>query len=293
VVEHIESAENMADGGEHEVTQDHHIDYGEFCQLFPVRVQRMKDLAERMQTERTSSEELECRFRGSLDRVRDWIKKVDEMCESVDNLSGKCIERSDIGKEAALALKKEFNKLDDCLKNPPGPLDSTEFQLLLQKKKKEHERAEHHHHHYTEQEMLGFDSFLQDMAITDGWHGLLAGDQRSLKHALNTTNKVTNSVDQFKAHDAAESVVQKIKVVVRKARTQLDEYEAFIDGMSAPEVGIMGSSGGAQLSGRGLRARHGEADDDDVLNAVVEGDDTSGNPIMKFIQDCTQRLTSR
>mmetsp|Transcript_55125 Transcript_55125/g.178614 ORF Transcript_55125/g.178614 Transcript_55125/m.178614 type:complete len:179 (-) Transcript_55125:132-668(-) len=114
---------------------------------------------------------------------------------------------------------------------------------------------------------------------------------RTLKQALNTTNKLAGRVDQFKAHDVAEAVIIKVTEVIGKADIQLEEYTSFVDSMAAPEVTITGAMGGVQLSGRGIRQRYGDDDRGDD-GPQDEGDEGSGGMMARFISDVTSRLSA-
>mmetsp|Transcript_55125 Transcript_55125/g.178611 ORF Transcript_55125/g.178611 Transcript_55125/m.178611 type:complete len:842 (-) Transcript_55125:445-2970(-) len=157
---------------------DQAIDYGEFCQLFPVRVQRMAVMSNRIDTERTTAEDLSGRFGSYRKKIQDWIAKLRGVVETIRKLSDTTIERTEAGSEAAKALKKEFSRLQDALGNAPGPFDAFEFQNMVQRAKKDFQRrqfgddspghAKNKGKHKKEEvqvnsDLLGFDSFLQDV----------------------------------------------------------------------------------------------------------------------------------
>lgn len=281
--------------------QDHQIDYSEFCELFPVRVKKMKALTDRMSSERQSSENIGTQFNGILGSIKQWIAKVEGSINQIRQLSEKTLERSEQGNAAALSLKKEFMKLDELLRNPPGPADSTEFEQMVVAKRKDMVRKDNLSNSKKKaqdkflveiRDFFGFDSFLQDQALHDQFCTMVTNDLRNLKQALNVSNKISNNVDQVKAHDAAENVCLKVGDALAKTKGQMEEYSAFVEAMTAPEAMLLSGTGGPQLSGRGLRARCGE-DDNDPLTNPEENDEGRGNPMMRFITDVTQRLTGR
>merc|ERR1711870_171443 len=116
-----------------------------------------------------------------------------------------------------------------------------------------------------------------------GWHTLIINEMKMLKQALMVGNKFTGTVDQYKAHDAAESVCNKIKELLRTAQGQMDEYEAFVETLDVPEVRMSEVA----LSGRGLRPRHGENEDEPGgLEATLADNDGDRNNMMaRFIED--------
>uniref|UniRef100_A0A6U6LXC3 Aurora kinase n=1 Tax=Zooxanthella nutricula TaxID=1333877 RepID=A0A6U6LXC3_9DINO len=301
IVDYIASCEGAAEGA----NEDHQIDYAEFCELFPVRVQKMKDLTGRIATERSLADDQTGRFRPYSAKVEHWVTKAEGLVKTISELSLKCLERTETGNEAARAMKKEFGRIEDLLRNPPGCIPAEELEqmiaakrkeLLKQKEKekgqagmKDKDKKAKKDNGVDNRDVYGFDSFLQDQALQDNFVSVVAPDFRNLRTALNTTGKLTNNVDQVKAHDAAENLCTKVGLVVKKARGQLQEYMAFSEAMEEPEASLLQGTGGVQLSGRGLRVRQGE-DDDDPLNQDAEGDETAGNPMLRFVSDVTARF---
>merc|ERR1712060_545950 len=104
-----------------------------------------------------------------------------------------------------------------------------------------------------------------------------------LRQALNIQGKLSASVDQFKAHDAAESVGNKLQEVLVKAKGQLEEYESFAEALDEEEPRMSSVS----FSGRGLRGRQGESNDDEAGDEAggAEGDHPGGNNMSRFIHD--------
>lgn len=261
------------------------MDYGEFKLLFPVRVARMKEMEARMTTSRSTGEELTKKFMVVHEGCREWLHAMQAFADTIKVLSQKTIERGSDSAEAAKGLKKQFGKVDEALKSPPGPTDAAE--ILLQMKAAGRAAK---HGDVKRSMVYRFDGFLQDMALQDMWHALISNEGRMLKQALMVGNKFTGTVDQYKAHDAAESVANKLKELLRTANGQMDEYEAFVETMDVPEVQMREVS----LSGRGLRPRDGDKEDEPGgPEANVEADDRGGNIMTRFFDEVTARFSAR
>merc|ERR1712050_165934 len=209
----------------------------------------------------------------------------------IRELSMKTIERGEggvgTGEEAAKGLKKLFTKLDELLKNAPGPFTALELQQRGTKWFKKNKG----HQHQEIEIVYGFDSFLQDQSLVDQLPILIVNEMKMLRQALNIQGKLSASVDQFKAHDAAESVGNKLQEVIAKAKGQLEEYDSFAEALDEEEPRMASVS----FSGRGLRGRHGESNDDEAGDEAggAEGEHSGGSNMSRFIHDVTARLTGR
>jgi len=260
VVKHIERAElDIESDEEDENMQDHAIDYNEFVQLFPVRMARMGALKDRMLTSKSQWEDLTRSFESVSPEVDKWLRHIDTTLLTIRDLASKAVDnRNEYAGDAARGLKLQFAKIDEGLKCPPGPITQPEMQAKIKLGKK------------GLAQFYGFDTFMQDQALVENWHNLVSAEIKNLKAALAVNSKISGGVDSSKAHDAADSLSMKVKDLLGRVRGQLEEYASFADVLASPEALI----GTCSLSGRGLRPRNGEEEDD----AGDLGDDGGDDP---------------
>ncbi|CAJ1342877.1 unnamed protein product, partial [Effrenium voratum] len=257
VVKHVEAAElELGEDDEDIGTQDHAIDYNEFMQLFPVRVQRMRLLKDRLQNCDDTSKEL-CRLLAdSTPAIERWLRNIETTTLTIQDLASKVVDprHVDTMQEAAKALKKQFAKLDEGLKAAPGPADPQEMMVKYRTGKGKSLKV------------FGYSSFVQDMALIDNWPMLIASEGRNMKMALSAGGTGSDSIDKWKLHEAAEQAANKIHKLLAKVRLQLEEYTSFSEVVTAPEALMAG----ANLSGRGLPPRMGGDEDDDEPREAME-----------------------
>lgn len=252
VVKHVEAAElGLEDEDEEDVgTKDHAIDYNEFMQLFPVRVQRMRELKDRLQGCDDASKELCKLLEDSTPGIERWIRSMETSTLTIQDLASKVVDprHVDTMTEAAKALRKQFGKLDEGLKAPPGPAEVQELIFKFRAGKGKSIKV------------LGYSSFVQDMALLDNWPLLISFESKNMKLAMMAgPGSGPESIDKWKLHEAADGAANKIHKLLAKVRLQLDEYTSFAEVMGAPEA-LMAT---VNLSGRGLPPRGGGADEDE------------------------------
>ncbi|CAK9076217.1 unnamed protein product [Durusdinium trenchii] len=135
VVKHVEAAElGLEDEDEDDVgTKDHAIDYNEFMQLFPVRVQRIRELKDRLQGYDDMAKELCKLLEDGTPGVERWLRSMETATLTIQDLASKVVDPRHVETltEAAKALRKQFGKLDEGLKAPPGPSEPQELALKL------------------------------------------------------------------------------------------------------------------------------------------------------------------
>merc|ERR1719215_1499594 len=131
------------------------------------------------------------------------------------------------------------------MKNPPGPHDMKTLMTMTQigGRKKKRNRGP------GESDTYGFDTFLQDQAIKEFWGSCVNGQIKALKHATAKDTKTgVESSDQYKAHDASDTVIVKINEILAWAGGQMEEYRAFVEVLAEPECTLPTM----MLSSRGL-----------------------------------------
>jgi len=281
VLQHIEDAEGEVEGRDaDEDASDHAIDYSEFIQLFPVRVKRINKMKDRFESARQSMEHLAKAFSDVQPLAERWIRTLDQTVLTIQDLASKAVDnRNEQAPDAARSLKKYFVKVDECLKAPPGPADAAEMVSKFKGNKKKNVSV------------FGFDSFIQDCALLDNWNTLVSLEMKSLKSALIQTSKVGAGIDAWKAHDAADGVALKINDLLKKVKAQMEEYTSFSEVLSSPEA-LMAA---VNMSGRGLKPRHGEDEDDldgDGVNDVAPSlEDGLGAFITHYARALTDKCT--
>eukprot|EP00931_Biecheleriopsis_adriatica_P015787 TRINITY_DN11869_c0_g1_i1.p1 TRINITY_DN11869_c0_g1~~TRINITY_DN11869_c0_g1_i1.p1 ORF type:complete len:912 (+),score=217.09 TRINITY_DN11869_c0_g1_i1:99-2834(+) len=249
VIEHIEAAELGMDDDD-EAVQDHVIDYAEFVQLFPVRVKRMGEIKDRFTNSRATAEELANQFDDLQPLLDKWQSSLEATILTIADLSNKAVDnRNENAVEAAKGLKRQFVKIDEGLKTPPGPADPPEMIAKFKSGRAKNSIS-----------VFGFNTYLQDFALVDSWNSLITVEMKALKQALTVNGKASSHhVDAWKAHDAADSVCLKTNGALARVKAQHEEYYSFADIFKSPEA-LMGP---VHLSGRGLPLRAGEDDGDD------------------------------
>merc|ERR1712176_1494031 len=100
---------------------------------------------------------------------------------------------------AALGMKRHFNKILELLTKVPGPQAETgpnehdpysnSGRTIKKKEKKEAKEQE-----------WGIDTFMQDQATHFRWSILIAHENKALRQALVSRNKIMESIDCLKAH---------------------------------------------------------------------------------------------
>eukprot|EP00931_Biecheleriopsis_adriatica_P041557 TRINITY_DN23743_c0_g1_i1.p1 TRINITY_DN23743_c0_g1~~TRINITY_DN23743_c0_g1_i1.p1 ORF type:complete len:873 (-),score=222.78 TRINITY_DN23743_c0_g1_i1:62-2680(-) len=190
VLEHIESAELGVE--EEDAVQDHAIDYKEFVQLFPVRVARMNQIKERHHRSCEASETLSTLFIRSNPFIQKWMHTLEEAVLTIHDLGNKAVDNRNVhADEAARGLKRQFAKVEEGLKHPPGPLDAQEMMARYKSQRAKNSIT-----------TLGYDSFLQDQALKHSFNTVIMVEMKALKAALREARRV----DSWKAYDAAAFV---------------------------------------------------------------------------------------
>merc|ERR1712008_192039 len=123
------------------------------------------------------------------------------------------------------------------------------------------------HNQQEERDGFSYDSFLKDIAEEHSWAGLIFTEVKKLRQALSVASKFAGAVDQIKAHDAGVSAGAKPNGILKEAKGQMEEYDAVVEALADPEARLAH----VRFSGRGLRARIGE-DDENGREIDSDGD---------------------
>ncbi|CAE7421077.1 PRA1F2 [Symbiodinium natans] len=270
VVKHVEAAElELEDSDEEDDTKDHAIDYTEFMQLFPVRVERVRQLKERLRNSEKRSKELCKPLEDVTPSVERWLRSMETATLTIQDLASKIVDprHADTMMEAARNLKKQMAKVDEGLKTVPGPLDPQELMIKFRTSSRKSAKDP------------SYNSFVQDMALLESWHLLLAFENKNMKMAMSAGGGSGNdAIDKWKLHEAAEAAANKIHKTISKVRLQLLEYTSFAEVMSSLEGSLVDdpkNQDRLKLSGRGLPPRMGEEEEEDG-GELVEGDEDAG-----------------
>ncbi|CAE7255409.1 CPK13, partial [Symbiodinium sp. KB8] len=94
VVKHVEAAELEIEDSEDEEenTKDHAIDYTEFMQLFPVRVERVRQLKERLLSSEDHSKELCQHLEDVTPAVERWLRSMETATLTIQDLASKIVD---------------------------------------------------------------------------------------------------------------------------------------------------------------------------------------------------------
>jgi len=265
VVKHVEAAELEIEDSkdEEENTKDHAIDYTEFMQLFPVRVERVRQLKERLQTSEDHSKELCQQLEDVTPAVERWMRSMETATLTIQDLASKIVDprHADTMMEAARTLKKQVAKVDEGLKAAPGPDEAQELMFKFRTGRGKGVKV------------FGYSSFVQDMALIDNWHLYLAFESKNMKVAMSAGGgSGVDSIDKWKLHEAAEAAANKIHKTIVKVRLQMEEYASFAEVMSSWEARMAP----ANLSGRGLPPRGGDEEEDDGGELLEGAEDALG-----------------
>mmetsp|Transcript_127245 Transcript_127245/g.245411 ORF Transcript_127245/g.245411 Transcript_127245/m.245411 type:complete len:922 (-) Transcript_127245:119-2884(-) len=289
VIAHIEAAEGdqggeeQAAAGGKQVQSDMQIDFDEFCALFPVRVQRIKNLEARLANTKSKASELGKHLDDSVERVQAWIDKLQNSTEELKEITQRGLDKD--GSQGIKDMKKQIQKINEALKSPPGPHDVKAMianggsPVKKIKKGKKGKGAGI---------SFGYDSFLQDQAMMKMWPQLIFDEIRMLKQAVIIDKQAGEQIDHFKAHDAAESVLNKIDNVLNWSRCQFEEYQAFVEvlrTLEEPMPDIVYSS-------RGLMLR-GDAEDDNDDNDEDEEGEHHTNPLSKMLHNMKEMFAGK
>jgi len=273
VVAHIESAElGIADDCG---TQDHQLDFDEFIHLFPERMKKLHALDDRAKSTRDHSDGLGDQFSLVRNDAHDWVKALDREIDNIRDLSARTVDRRQNSTQCVHDLKKHFGRVKDYLRKVPGPSGFHEIEANCKEKQKKQvtdelkaakgKKAKKDKTANQQSDTYGFASFLQDQALLELWPVIILNEVKLLNAAMSIGKKASDGVpvaaaeggvDQYKAHDAAESVVKKVQDVLTWAAAQLEEYESFVEVLTSPETPMNTLS----YSGRGLQ----NVDDDDL-----------------------------
>lgn len=283
VMQHIEEAE--IDVGKGETGKDRKIDFDEFVALFPVRMAMTKTLQARVDSVADRATDLGDRFDAFAQQAKDWMALLKDCLGKVQTLS-----RTGLDKDNAMAgvkeMKKQFFKISEALRCPPGPNNIEQLTKSSAAAAKRKAAAKKHTGKHSrnsskekpiDEEVLGFDSFLQDQAAYHMWPTLIAPELRMIKQSI-IVEKDKESVDHLKAHDAASTVLTKVTLVLEWAKGQFEEYQAIVEilrsSLEKPIPHLM-------YSGRGLR-RSGEEEEVDDEEDNHHHHQQNLNPFSRF-----------
>lgn len=250
IVQHIELAEENA-GEEGAAGSDHMIDFSEFCELFPVRCQRLKHLEERRKGLQEQGLTLDGQLRGLGPVAAHWISELKGALEQLHHLQTVAIDQDRA--KAVKSMKDVFKRISKTMRSPPGPSDAnkmlyrmTKYTSKLEKRKKGKTDKQKQ-----SEEFYGYDSFLQDRAVEEMWTQLINAECKEMEREVVTKDEDGKlSVDHFKAIDLAEQVDLKVKEVLNWVTYQQQEYTSFAEVLDASLEAAMPS---VPYSCRGLR----------------------------------------
>lgn len=254
ILEHIEAAEDEIQGHvrkekeNKDEMKDAKLDFEEFVHLFPVRLKRMKLLQERTDANHQYAELSQQLFQSVQMEAHQWLKQLQAEISTVDKLSGLVVNK-DEAEQAVKDLKKRFFRISEYLRHPPGPYDAKTMGQLMQGVKAKTKAQKRN----SRNDMYGFDSFMQDQAIKEYWAGLIVDEMRLLRQSVMKNAGNNADIDHFKVHDAAETAILKLDLIIEWTRSQLEEYESFVEVLADIEAPMPTMT----LSSRGLQ-HHGE-----------------------------------
>jgi len=244
VTAYVANAEINMDGNSS--VQDHELDYGEFCGLFPSSFSRAKRLHERFAASQEELKGLSMSF-GTFEReAENWIHRMEALVDSFERMCSKCM-LEEYQDKMPVMIPKHFAKIEAGLKCPPGPANEKEF--IRSVKKWDRKKIEDDSANDVCSISLGFDSFLQDLAHVETWSSLIIGDTKLLDNALNDGQK--GRLNAIKAHAAARSAQKKLQLLIKRAKNQLQEYCSVIEALGTGEA----LASPISMSSRGLRPR--------------------------------------
>jgi len=258
--------------------KDHKIDFEEFNRLFPVRIARMKAMEDRHEEQRTSAEEAQKLFEGVCPEVADWMATLDHEKKVIEKYGGHMNGSHDKDKEeleqALKELKKHIHKIGEYLKHPPGPSDARNMATLMAGNSRRKRKVQKS---FEERDVFGWDSFMQDQALREYWGSHVQDDLRTLKHAI-IKDKAGDTIDTYKAHEAADTVMQKIGEIEAWTKQQMEEYRSIIEVMIdvEPPMPVMA------FSSRGLQ-KHGDEGEDEDGEEDAADDQDDGNIVTRFL----------
>merc|ERR1712178_423577 len=241
---------------------------------------RMKCLQDRLDSSASSGEHIQNLFGKLEPDAKKWLQHLEDVKHNIEKLSNVLCNRDakEDGEQAVKDLKKYVHRIAEYLKHPPGPHDMKTMAALMQgtnhrkRKKKGNEEGEGY----------GFDDFMQTQALKEFWGTLVSEEMKNLKHAIIKDNKTgTEQADQYKAHDACDTVIAKINEILVWANAQMEAYQAFVEILADPEHPMPLVT----FSSRGLQ-HHGDDNDDDE-----DGDgDGDGDADEQIGNACTRLL---
>lgn len=292
VMAHIQAAEGGIEeqkggGDKAGVNSDMKLDFSEFVTLFPVRMKRVQHLEQRVDKTRARADELGEEFDKYQGEINAWMNHLEETLHDLRKLSQKSMDKES-GITAVKEMKKHFQKFFEALRAPPGPHDIktliNEGATTVKHKSKKKKGGKAH-----PAVLYGYGSYLQDQALQDNWVALIQDEIRALKQAIVVEKGVGESVDHFKAHDAAESVLHKVDYVLKWAKCQFEEYESLLDTVRTLEQ----HAPALAYSSRGLQ-RHGTDNDEDDDGRMDDDEDKGhSNMLSKFVHDFGERIMSK
>jgi len=292
IQEHIAQAEDAAEDAENGVPKvegqltekqlkeaeprvdkenDNMIHFDEFLRLFPVRVQRMKDMADRIQGTHDHANHVHKLYLKAHTQAQTWLKQIEDEKKAVEKLALVICSRPDKqdAEQAVKDLKRHIHRVGDYLRHPPGPVDAKGLAALMQadKKKKHKDQEKGQETKDTGlHDVYGFDSFMQDRAIKECWAVLCNDEVKTMRHAMimETNGSKDMVVDTYKAADASETLGKKLTEIVSWANFQMEEYHSIVEVLVDPEPPtpfVTFSSRGLQKHGEDAEDEDGEQDD--------------------------------
>jgi len=225
------------------------IEFEEFARLFPERCRRLQGLQERLAATHLCGEKLGERLGCVKDEVHEWIKSLEEKHKAVGQLCPVLLEkhkkgcprhaRDEESMKAISDLQGTASDISKYLEHPPG----TRRQPTMTAQ--EDLKVEHSYN---------FDSFVRDRASKAHWTSLIKGERHKLKESVVHDERLGTGIDRPAAYQAASNIITKVDKVLGWTKSQLEEYESFVEVLTNIEAPIPEVA----LSRRGLHYCKGE-----------------------------------
>jgi len=240
---------------------DHTLDFDEFCQLFPTRMQRVQELDRRGEEALMRSMELRTRFESVREVTWEWIHRLESVLQELNTLKGLAIEkfRGERARDDAVdSLRINLKLADTCFRHTPGPdgdLEAKHEASKRERAKRRHRIANGGGKRESDDVCLDFDNFLQNHAVNNDWLTLLTREANTLaKMKAKKEKQPLKEDDYFKAYKSADVAELKLHEVLAWSKTQVREYASFVEVLEVPESGLPR----LPMSGRGLHSHVGD-----------------------------------
>jgi len=240
-------------------SQDHALDYLEYCSLFPMRIERLKALEKRTMEARSLAEEMRARFHSVEDGVKEFVERLETVQQEIHDKKGAALDHLHGDRhriEAVKTLRDSLQLAESSLQHAPGPHQHLDVlthdrakarrDVSLAKPSRRKKEGEY-------ELVLGFDDFLQEKVADQDWIKLLHNELKLMTQATGKRerHRLTDA-DYLSVYQHAGIAECKLKRAMEWTRAQADEYEAFVEALRGEES-LLPS---IPLSSRGLQKRN-------------------------------------